>query len=98
MIFKVYVSGAGARVGSGGRYDNLIANFGNPEPAVGFVLDLDAITEVISRRVSTDAHEGGDPAIVANLSDDDPVLLFRKAIARRAAGEVVQLGGGSEQV
>jgi ATP phosphoribosyltransferase regulatory subunit len=98
MIFKIYVSGAGARVGSGGRYDNLIANFGNPEPAVGFVLDLDAITEVISRRATTDAREAGDAVIVANLSDDDPVLLFREAIARRAAGEVVQLGGGSEQV
>jgi len=40
--------GAGARVGGGGRYDELTANFGRREPAVGFVLDLDAITDVLA--------------------------------------------------
>ena len=49
VTFKVYVEGAGARIGSGGRYDGLIANFGSSEPAVGFVLDLDALTDVLMR-------------------------------------------------
>ena len=28
LIFKVFIQGAGARVGRGGRYDRLIGNFG----------------------------------------------------------------------
>ena len=47
LTFKIYVKGAGYRVGSGGRYDGLTASFGKPEPAVGFVLDLDALTDVV---------------------------------------------------
>lgn len=51
LVFKVYVAGAGTRVGGGGRYDELTANFGRREPAVGFALDLDALTEVIAERM-----------------------------------------------
>jgi ATP phosphoribosyltransferase regulatory subunit len=50
LLFKVYVEGAGFRVGRGGRYDQLTSSFGCAEPAVGFVLDLDALTEVIARK------------------------------------------------
>ncbi|HEX7297010.1 MAG TPA: ATP phosphoribosyltransferase regulatory subunit [Pyrinomonadaceae bacterium] len=50
LSFKVFISGAGSRVGGGGRYDGLIGNFGMSEPAIGFVLNLDGLTEVISRR------------------------------------------------
>jgi ATP phosphoribosyltransferase regulatory subunit len=40
------VAGAGRAVGAGGRYDELMARFGRPMPAVGLSLDLDAIAEV----------------------------------------------------
>jgi ATP phosphoribosyltransferase regulatory subunit len=50
LLFKVYVEGAGFRVGRGGRYDQLTSSFGCAEPAVGFVLDLDALTQVIARK------------------------------------------------
>jgi ATP phosphoribosyltransferase regulatory subunit len=49
LSLKVFVHGAGASVGRGGRYDGLTGNFGRPEPAVGFVLNLDALTEVVRR-------------------------------------------------
>lgn len=49
LVFKVYVEGAGTRAGGGGRYDDLTANFGGREPAVGFALDVDALTEVITK-------------------------------------------------
>ena len=50
LTLKVFVHGAGASVGRGGRYDGLTGNFGRAEPAVGFVLNLDALTEVVGRR------------------------------------------------
>jgi ATP phosphoribosyltransferase regulatory subunit len=46
---KVFVHGAGSSVGRGGRYDGLTGSFGRAEPAVGFVLNLDALTEVLGR-------------------------------------------------
>ena len=52
LSLKIYVHGAGSSVGRGGRYDGLTESFGRAEPAVGFVLNLDALTEVLGRRVS----------------------------------------------
>jgi ATP phosphoribosyltransferase regulatory subunit len=55
LSLKVFVHGAGSSVGRGGRYDGLTGNFGRPEPAVGFVLNLDALTEVVRRRSETES-------------------------------------------
>jgi ATP phosphoribosyltransferase regulatory subunit len=45
--FEAFVAGAGAAVGAGGRYDDLMGRFGRPLPAVGLALDLDALAEVV---------------------------------------------------
>jgi len=45
VIFKIYVEGIGARVGSGGRYDALAANFNRREASTGFVIELDTLAE-----------------------------------------------------
>jgi ATP phosphoribosyltransferase regulatory subunit len=50
VIFRAYVDGAGNDVLYGGRYDNLIENFGINLPATGFALNLDNITEIIKRQ------------------------------------------------
>jgi ATP phosphoribosyltransferase regulatory subunit len=44
--FEVFIAGAGRAAGAGGRYDDLMARFGRPMPAVGVSLDLDTIAEV----------------------------------------------------
>ncbi len=43
LVFNVYASGAPGPIGGGGRYDRLLARFGDERPAVGFSLDLDAL-------------------------------------------------------
>ncbi|HYE75826.1 MAG TPA: ATP phosphoribosyltransferase regulatory subunit, partial [Blastocatellia bacterium] len=50
LTFKVYVPGWGVEIGSGGRYDNLISNFGSAEPAVGFSFALDALAGAMVQR------------------------------------------------
>lgn len=52
LTFKIFVPGWGAEIGSGGRYDNLISNFGAAEPAVGFSLSLDGLTGALSRHAA----------------------------------------------
>ena len=54
LSLKIFIHGAGTSVGRGGRYDGLTGNFGRAEPAVGFVLNLDALTEVLARKGAQD--------------------------------------------
>ena len=89
LVCKRYVAGAGTRIGSGGRYDDLTANFGLSEPATGFVLDLDALTDVLARHDSALAQNGNGAAIEIAL--DETVARFREATRRRATGERVRL-------
>ncbi len=46
LIFRGYFDGVGEPVLSGGRYDNLISDFGAPLPATGFAFNVDAAASV----------------------------------------------------
>jgi ATP phosphoribosyltransferase regulatory subunit len=88
LTFKIYLSGAGARVGSGGRYDGLTASFGRAEPAVGFVLELDALTEVLLGRAYESSFIQGS-AEATQLTANNLSDLFVAARKKRALGERV---------
>jgi ATP phosphoribosyltransferase regulatory subunit len=45
--FQAFVPGAASAVLQGGRYDDLLARYGRPSPAVGFAVDVDAVAEVL---------------------------------------------------
>ncbi|HUB36403.1 MAG TPA: ATP phosphoribosyltransferase regulatory subunit [Solirubrobacteraceae bacterium] len=42
-VFEVYDPTLGVPLGGGGRYDDLLAHFGLPRPAVGFALDVERL-------------------------------------------------------
>ena len=42
-VFQVYDPGYGVPIGSGGRYDELLGQFGRPLPAVGFALNVERL-------------------------------------------------------
>jgi ATP phosphoribosyltransferase regulatory subunit len=88
LVFKIYVEGAGGRVGGGGRYDELTANFGRREPAIGFVLDLDTLTEILARRDFETRNGAPSPFAVGG---DDVTERFREARSRRARGERIKM-------
>lgn len=94
LTFKIYIEGAGARVGSGGRYDNLTANFGKSEPAVGFVLDLDALAGLLLPGFNEAMLSAQSERDVQCVADNDLSALFGEAIERRAGGERVVIGSG----
>jgi ATP phosphoribosyltransferase regulatory subunit len=87
LTFKIYVEGAGARVGSGGRYDGLTASFGKTEPAVGFVVDLDALTDVLGAHSKTRSSQRPAP-----LPADDPSARFRAALTMLGQGQEQEAG------
>jgi ATP phosphoribosyltransferase regulatory subunit len=91
LTFKIYVAGAGARVGGGGRYDRLISNFGAAEQAVGFVLDLDALTDVLLRQPASLLNGSVNENAVTRLGSDDLTGLFTEAREKRLKNERVNL-------
>jgi len=94
LTFKIYIEGAGAGVGSGGRYDNLTANFGKSEPAVGFVFDLDALAGLLTSRNREPTLRAGSERESQHVMNKDPTALFSEAIKRRARGERVVIDSG----
>ena len=56
--FQAFVPGAVNAVLQGGRYDDLLARYGRPSPAVGFAVDVDAVAGVLE---STDTPPRAAP-------------------------------------
>lgn len=47
IVFKGYIEGFGEEVLSGGRYDNLLKDFGRDLTAIGFAVNIDAIFNAV---------------------------------------------------
>jgi len=91
LTFSIYLNGAATRVGSGGRYDGLTAVFGSPEPGVGFVLDLDALTHVVLDQpmYANGRHESDQQRI--EIANNEAGVLIADAIRRRRNDERVRI-------
>lgn len=50
IVFKGYTYGTGAPIAKGGRYDELLAQFGKDSPSVGFVILVDEVMNALSRQ------------------------------------------------
>ncbi len=74
VIFKAYTLGVGDAVVTGGRYDNLLKQFGKESPAVGFALVVDNILEALSRqRAKIEIPE--PPKVITYRENDYPSRL-----------------------
>lgn len=76
IIFKAYTYGTGEAIVTGGRYDNLVEQFGRKTPAIGLVFVLDQLMEALnSQQVS----------IEAGVSD---ILILYRSANRKPAIEL----------
>lgn len=50
IVFSAYVEQCGDAVLIGGRYDHLLAQFDSPMPAIGFAINVDALSKVLLER------------------------------------------------
>ena len=89
LVFRIYVEGAGVRIGGGGRYDELTQNFGQREPAIGFILDLDAVTDVLMRQGNGLTPELNHKSLA--VSGDDPARTLLDAKRQRESGERIKI-------
>jgi ATP phosphoribosyltransferase regulatory subunit len=90
LTFNIYAAGLGTALGRGGRYDELLSNFGHGEPAVGFSLCLDWIAQLCAAGLrSASMSPLTDPvrlSVSSNL-----VETFTKATRLRAEGRKVEI-------
>ena len=94
LIFEIHAPGAGREIGGGGRYDDLLANFGDPRPAVGFSLSVDRISGILPE--SSDSGRGrtqtiaGGPETASGLA-----ARFRVARNARNTGSAIRFDSSS---
>lgn len=60
IIFRAYTYDSGDAVMKGGRYDNLLNEFGCNAPAIGFCIVLDDLLEALRRKENAKSHVGKD--------------------------------------
>jgi ATP phosphoribosyltransferase regulatory subunit len=75
-IFHILAPGPGEAIASGGRYDELLARFGAPMPAVGFAIDLDRLSWALREAGVAGAQA---PRVVVVGRPDDPALARLRA-------------------
>jgi len=90
LVFRIYAPDLGFEVGAGGRYDALLARFGRPMPAVGFMLGLDRLERLLERQGLLGA---ASPPAAEAVSGPSLGAALSRARERRAQGARVRLGG-----
>ncbi|MBO9596600.1 MAG: ATP phosphoribosyltransferase regulatory subunit [Cohnella sp.] len=92
MTFEGYASNLGFPVCSGGRYDNLLAQFGRPAPATGFALKTNRIMEVVE-----DEAGNADRVLVAyERADRGEALAEAQRIRNEGSSAVTALVSAGE--
>lgn len=94
LVFQIYGKGLGFEVGGGGRYDTLLARFGRPMRAVGFMLGLDRVALLLERQ---GAAAPAPPAFAEPVAGPDLGATLRRARELRASGARVRFGNGDER-
>lgn len=54
VIFRGYAQGSGVTILSGGRYDNLVGEFGMDAPAIGFGVNVNALCDVLRDEINVE--------------------------------------------
>jgi ATP phosphoribosyltransferase regulatory subunit len=93
LVFRAFAPGLGFEVGGGGRYDTLLARFGRPLPAVGFMLGLDRVALLLARqgRLAGAPRPTSEPVAAKELRSG-----IASAVALRALGARIRFGDGGQ--
>ncbi|WP_309123066.1 ATP phosphoribosyltransferase regulatory subunit [Paenibacillus sp.] len=87
LTFEGYASDLGFPVLSGGRYDNLLGQFGRPAPATGFSLKTNRILEYVAAN-DAGAAARTERVLVAYTSDAREEALRQAGAIRGSGGDV----------
>lgn len=65
IVVEAYAIGLGTPLGSGGRYDNMLASYGRTRPAAGFAFSLESVMAALAAQGSAQASEAERPLRIA---------------------------------
>jgi ATP phosphoribosyltransferase regulatory subunit len=89
LYFEAYVSGFGASVAGGGRYDHMLARFGYDCPAVGFAFDVARALSVMEAQAVTVDLPGPDFFIIDFTAEKTAALSLARRL-RDLGGSVAR--------
>ena len=89
MVLEAYTADMGFTIGTGGRYDNLISQFGYQCPATGFALGIERIMLALTRQKGWPPL--GKQRILCVALADEPKLSWQVARKLREYGYIVEL-------
>ena len=89
MVFEAYSPGVGFSLAGGGRYDNMLKDFGAQCPATGFALGIERVLDALKfQGVTSDSSVKN---FYLSYAQGNENLAIKKAARLRAAGSVVEV-------
>ncbi len=89
IIFQAYTHGTGEQIVRGGRYDNLIEQFGKKAPSVGFAINVDQLLLAMERqKIEVETDIVGTILLYERNQKEMAIKLARHL---RKAGDAIQL-------
>ena len=85
LHFEAYVSGFGAAVAGGGRYDQMLSRFGYECPAVGFAFDVAGVLAVMDAQGVAVELAGPDFFIIDFTAEKTAALSLARRLRDRGA-------------
>ncbi|MEY7999497.1 ATP phosphoribosyltransferase regulatory subunit [Clostridium sp. Mt-5] len=89
IIFRGYTHGFGGNILSGGRYDNLVGQFGDEQPATGFAIDVDGI--IVALKYSERFYGGVSEKVLLYYDKKNFVEAYKKAQILRNRGIIAEM-------
>ena len=89
IVFSGYTYGTGNPIVRGGRYNNLLSQFGKDAPSIGFSIYVDDLMNTLSRQKITVKNDVKDCLIVYTIEHQESALRLAKRL--REQGVISQL-------
>jgi ATP phosphoribosyltransferase regulatory subunit len=95
IIFKAYTYGTGDAVATGGRYDNLVVQFGKECPAIGLVIVIDQLMLALSRQKLLEEPEASDTLILYRRNYRRQAIALAKHFREGGINSILQVSTDS---
>ena len=90
MVFEIYAPGIGYPICGGGRYDNMLSDFGTECPATGFALGIERLMLALDKQNQTQNICNKKDVYIA-FSQGKYAEAINEAMKLRENGKVVDL-------
>ena len=98
IIFKAYTYGTGDAVATGGRYDNLVVQFGKAAPAIGLAIVIDQLMLALARQKLLEEPQLSDTLILYKKSNRRQAIALAKHFRQEDINTVLQLSNDNLMV